>query len=509
MSFKNIKECLKNEYLFCLTGIILALLFYIYSRKYYEKTLILDGSNEKIVLLKLMLEMTIVLVVIVVLVCCKYDQWIAMTVMLIGIMFVYFQFCPNGMAPDERNHFLRAFEISRGSLISEHVDESGTGGNNLPQHLCEYGDKNVQIDPEVLEIYEFSNTSLYAPINYFPQALGIKITSVFTNKPALLFYGGRIANAIVNLLLCIGAFYFIPFGKKIIFTIIMFPMTLQEMVSMSSDGLTITISVFFLAYVLYLSYGSDEISKNELSVLWLLGFILSLCKIVYIVELGLIILIPNSKFKTNGNIFKIIYLFVGIIVNTIWLSISSGYLIEYNKGVNAKEQLKFIISHIYEYFIICVDTVFEKIMFWIQSMIGSSLGALNIPTWPGIWLIIAMLLVYEVSNSDIVKVRRKWDPFVLIGVFMLGMSLILTSLYVQWTPLKEPIVDGVQGRYFIPIIATFIFSMLMLKGDIEEKTKKGLSIKIESIREVKYWYIILWFCNSIVVLDVFGHYLER
>lgn len=30
--------------------------------------------------------------------------------------------------------------------------------------------------------------------------------------------------------------------------------------------------------------------------------------------------------------------------------------------------------------------------------------------------------------------------------------LIYTSLYVQWTPLQKPFINGVQARYFLPIL---------------------------------------------------------
>ena len=41
-----------------------------------------------------------------------------------------------------------------------------------------------------------------------------------------------------------------------------------------------------------------------------------------------------------------------------------------------------------------------------------------------------------------------------------GAALIFASLYVQWTAYKNPIIDGIQGRYFIPLLM-FLFIPLM------------------------------------------------
>ena len=37
-------------------------------------------------------------------------------------------------------------------------------------------------------------------------------------------------------------------------------------------------------------------------------------------------------------------------------------------------------------------------------------------------------------------------------IFITIIGLILTSLYVQWTSLKNPLIYGIQPRYFLPII---------------------------------------------------------
>jgi uncharacterized membrane protein len=37
-----------------------------------------------------------------------------------------------------------------------------------------------------------------------------------------------------------------------------------------------------------------------------------------------------------------------------------------------------------------------------------------------------------------------------LGIFLLSAGFIFTALYLYWTPAGNPLVLGVQGRYFLP-----------------------------------------------------------
>ena len=44
------------------------------------------------------------------------------------------------------------------------------------------------------------------------------------------------------------------------------------------------------------------------------------------------------------------------------------------------------------------------------------------------------------------------DKLIMYAIFLAGFALMLTSLYIQWTPYMADTVQGVQGRYFIPLL---------------------------------------------------------
>ncbi|WP_330577204.1 DUF2142 domain-containing protein [Blautia sp. LMAG:89] len=63
-----------------------------------------------------------------------------------------------------------------------------------------------RIDREKTQFYGFGNTALYAPTSYLPQAVGIRIADLFTDRPMVLAYAGRIAN-----MLMFGLLFSLPF----------------------------------------------------------------------------------------------------------------------------------------------------------------------------------------------------------------------------------------------------------------------------------------------------------
>ena len=52
-----------------------------------------------------------------------------------------------------------------------------------------------------------------------------------------------------------------------------------------------------------------------------------------------------------------------------------------------------------------------------------------------------------------------------VGIFL----LILTGLYLSWTLVGKDIIDGVQGRYFIPIAILPLLCLVIRRKNIEIK----------------------------------------
>lgn len=446
------------------------------------------------------------LLLIMVLVLFRINEILLMAGMLLALMFVFMRITPVGEVPDEYHHFYRAYEISQGSLVSRHLGDEGVGGNYLPSAIEEYENEMAEIDENDTKAVEFGNTALYAPVSYLPQVIGIKIADLFTDNVSDLFCAGRFANALTAFVLCVWALVMVPFGRKLLFIPMLFPLSLQEMISLSPDALTISLSMAFLAYILHLSYVSECVRKRDIIILALMGTVISLCKIVYVVLLLLVFMIPESKFKNRKHSYQVkLGLMAGaIIINLIWLAISAGYLVEFNEGVNSAEQVKYVLTHIPEFYATCVQTVITHFATRLPNMIGSNMGTLSITTTGTMWLMFIIFIVYEFCtvNDNPYKVH-KYDCLILIGVFLIGTALIFASLYVQWTPVGKDLIDGTQGRYFTPLMGCFAFFVMFMRQIKLRQQENAVAVQEYGT----YYYMLLGCFNLITVIDVIQYYI--
>lgn len=436
----------------------------------------------------------------------KVDEKKLMSGILAALGAVYFWMCPLGMAPDETNHFYRAYEVSCGGWASQHMGEDGVGGNYLPAALQDYHNPNAEIDTEDIAELHYGNTALYAPVSYLPQAVGIRIARMFTGNVVKIFYAGRLGGFLASMLLCLWAIYLMPFGKKILFLVMAFPMSMQEMASLAPDGFTIALSMAFLAYIFRIRCRKEAIGKKEMVLVGLMGIVIALCKIVYVVLLLLVFLLPREKFtgKKQAMLFQFGIPGAAFAMNLIWLKISAGYLIEFMPGVSSREQVKYVLGDLPNYCVVVMKTLWMWGVDWVQCMVGRLLGALNVEISGIVWMGLLVMFVYEVCNCRQMawKAGRK-DWMVFIFIFLSGSALICTSIYVQWTAVASDTIAGVQGRYFTPILPCL--AMAAVCGFHLREQKQG-EAKIYQVYG-SYFYMLLLMLHGITVLDVIHHYI--
>lgn len=381
---------------------------------------------------------------------------------------VYCFVIPFGRVPDEITHATRALDISYGHLFAE-ANETGEATMDFSKNLQDifsdenenYSDYKEDLNAEESTdsiTYKFSNMALYSPICHMAQAIGILCARIFGASLAIQLYAGRIANLLVALTLIYFAIKYIPFHKIFVIIIAFLPISFQEMASLSSDCLTIGISLFYISYILYLRFGKKQkLDKKDWAVLITSSIAISMSKIVYLPLCLLLFLIPDDK--VNGRkdkIIKVGILFVGVtVLNLLWLVYSSRFLIEYNIGVDSKRQVLFILKNPVEYTFIMIRTLNEYLQTWWLGLVGENLGVYGVSTVgiSYIWeFVLSALLIFNfVVNED----NKKIDNFTKITFaicFVCITVLIFTSLYVQFNKVENTQIIGIQPRYFIPLL---------------------------------------------------------
>jgi uncharacterized membrane protein len=92
--------------------------------------------------------------------------------------------------------------------------------------------------------------------------------------------------------------------------------------------------------------------------------------------------------------------------------------------------------------------------------------------------------VITLDNTDKID---NFDKGLMIFISISTIILMFTSLYIQWTAVAEKYIDGVQGRYFIPLMLplTIICNIKNINtGKISEK-------------------LLFWIVNIVILVNIY------
>lgn len=395
---------------------------------------------------------------------------------------------PLGRIPDEDDHAKKAMAISNGNLFSV-ADEEGNATDMFNSKLNELVSRTTSTYEEAWEKITLAETeeeiemkyntqALYAPICHTPQALGMLVARIFGGGITSQMYMARIFNFSFAIFLIYNAIKLMPYKKYLILCIATLPISFNILPTMSADALTLAMALFYIAYILHLKFNEDikEFSRKQKIILFISTLIISLCKIVYVPLCFLLLVLPKEKFTSmkKKNIFIIVTISLAAILNLTWLIYCSRFLIEFNAGVNSKEQVLYILTNPFEYFIILLRTINFHFNTYIAGLCGDALGLFCVKASEiYIYLCTIILFVLFFSNNEEEKIKFDLFTKIVFSVVFIGIVLLIyTSLYVQWTALKYPIINGVQARYFLPILLLTAIVFDNKKIIIKEKLNK-------------------------------------
>lgn len=447
----------------------------------------------------------------------KFEKLFVCTVLILGLAYVFV--IPMYRGHDEHAHFFKAYEISTGvfntPIINEHsittipsafFDVLHEDYNTEERYInATYYDDvirsaGVEVDEENTITVGGEYMAVYSPLPYIPQALTIRIMSLFTDNLLIIFYMTRIVNLLVSVFLLYLAIKIIPFGKNIIFFIAIIPTTLSQIASVSPDALTITSSILFVAYLLKLIFGKDKITIKNIITLAVIGTVLGLCKIVYVPLALLTLLIPKEKYnkKRDRVLMCVLAVALPIIANLAWLGVASTHLSLIDNNKSDAQKLN-ILSNPIEYLRICFYTLYHDFDLYLMQLFGGFMEHIEMVHvgWINVIAYIIILIIIVLFDKDIKdKLDKKMKITISIVLFII-CGLIYTSIYMQWSTLKNYYINGVQGRYFVELLLPF---MLVL-GQNKLVKESG---KINLVKVIAYSGVLL---NTVAILTAVITYI--
>lgn len=384
---------------------------------------------------------------------------------------------------DEHNHYYRIYEITEGTYktpVNKYV--GGKLPTSLAQTFIDGGGSNakikygsiekmhaIKLDQDNTKQYgvswnnQYSNTALYSPLSYTPHVIGFLVGKIIGMTPYAIGMLGRIANLITYSLLGYMALKVLPRFKMFYFAILLSPNMLQCAATLSADAFTNVIILLFIAYVYYLCASKDKINIKDEALLFVLSVFIALCKITYLPIVFAVLFIEKDKYKNNSSekiVFSLLTVFVATIISLLWMRSTNGiFEIFYPKS---ELQKAFIFGNIIEYGIIFLRTFavygmsFIECLFVGNTMYHSQLLMPGVISYSYVILVIYCLLGDRLKNEMTLGKRL---IIVVVGIAIIG--LISSAIYVQCTAqffeVASPIIQGIQGRYFIPVIMLLPF----------------------------------------------------
>ncbi|MGD0231712.1 MAG: DUF2142 domain-containing protein [Syntrophorhabdales bacterium] len=403
--------------------------------------------------------------------CMARPEWVFTILALAVGLYMVFVTGPF-QAPDEVNHFFRAYQIGEGRLLSTRVGQRVGGW--LPKDVActavSFDDvpfhPDRRIDTALLAallvkrpldggeriFVDFANTARYVPIVYLPQAAGIAIGRCFGLSVLAGTYVGRLLCLFCWMCLVWIAIRMTPVFKWVIVLVALMPMSLFLAASLSADPLINGTSILLTALVLRGAMGEGErVDLGTCIAIAGLCIILSSAKLVYAPLSALVAIIPSRRL--GGHTCKAAYcggvLAAGLAAAVLWgLETRKIYVDLY--GSDATLQLMLIRTSPGTF----AKALLNALSLYWWAMVKEFVGLLGwqdtrLPTW--IWKTYPWaLFMTAFLDSGEGRPVGTWQKAWLWGICLLGFLLIATAIYLTCTQPGAPVVEGIVGRYLIP-----------------------------------------------------------
>jgi uncharacterized membrane protein len=449
------------------------------------------------------------------------------TILVFGIITLVLS--PILVGCDEDEHLARTDLTSQG-IFFPHYEHIGQHNGYVVEHFVVDLDEKTRFKTIYSSVRDdqpihkapylteaaFAQNAFYA---YLPQGFGVFLAKELNlNNIWVLWLGG-----IMNLLMyaCVSSYAIkkTPILKVPMLMIACLPFAIYEATTVSSDAFINCFSLLLMAYFFSMyKTKPGSVGKENLIVFYVLVLLVGLIKPPLLFLACLTLVIPRKNYE-SPKYFK--YALLGIIlifiIGVLWnISYSMPNMRRSHRGPRAKElnidtflQLKFMLSSVKNFTLVMWDIVSKtwyvfKDLFrfcdW-QGKYGvyqSSILALIFTVYYGL-----MSFLYPIKY----KISRNKRLFVAF-VFLVPYVALFLIQYLTWTPVGSLRIQGVQGRYFIPLLILLPF-MLNINSEntrFGERIRKHITKqRLDNINLLTY-IVIIGLLSCLQILTVVLYY---
>ena len=423
----------------------------------------------------------------------SYEKNFLLIAGLLGFVLVFINPFPHAF--DESTHFFRTFMISQGDFHD--IWYHGLIGGNVSDNFNDFvfnedlTIKNVYKNPEKW-LTSFSNErefmsmpymSSVIPVNHSFAAIPVFLCRLFGLPAVFVILSGRIFTYLIYTMFCYYAIKKVKYYKSLFFILATLPTCLWLAGSFSTDPFIISASLLFSSICLrHLFDKKLKITVKEKAALIITSImILSVKYLIYLPVLLLIFMIPKDKFKKRERVLLYVIGTALVAVFLFWqiyLLKKFPFQEDRNGDVNVSRQISYVMGNLFAAARTFMRNFGDNIINYITAVsVFSSLHSLEM--FIGVVPLLGAVLETDKYVFENKKEKRKL-LIICFAVLVICIPLIMASLYAGFTPVGSDVIDGIQPRYFYPIIlfAMLPLSMINITNNMSQYKEK-LSIVME------------------------------
>lgn len=393
------------------------------------------------------------------------------------------------VAWDECFHFSESYKLSltggyyTDEIINKYCDDTKVWPLNMPQSVEEYTSLNEYLNENAdwlgekgVGEYHKSNSVRLTTLGYIVPSLGISAARLFKLDFSQMYFLGRLFNLIIYLALTFLAIRRLATCKWVMFAVALMPTPLMIATTYSRDSTMIACAFLGMSYIMSEFYESDKkISWKNYSIFLIFTGILCCIKAIYAPLLLIVWFLPRNKFKDKKTMYLMklgifVVCFVAFI-SFILPTVASDNVAGDSRGgaTSTTNQLSFLLSNPVFYTKVLLREIFNKAFdYSIGTGVMGEAGHIGMTT-QGIMTIAIIVFLIITDNREKRSELKLWQRGLVLLMIFGSASLIFTALYLSFTPVGNAGINGVQGRYFIPVLLPLylIISNNKIKNDIK------------------------------------------
>lgn len=417
----------------------------------------------------------------------KLERVFLVTALIIGCSYM-FVMTPLAI-PDEDFHYHSSYIVSNYIMCKDdklaatenHMDWSEVSLHyNVPSAYNRFSDSMILSKNEISNTIKIKDRyGLNYPVEFLPQAIGVTIGRLCHFSFCGVFYLGRLFNLLFYVFCAYLAIKKIPQFKEVMFSVALLPMAMHQAASFSYDSFINGMSFLLIALIVNKIISEEKFSRKDFIEILIVAVLLAPAKVIYFALIGLIFLVPKERYdrgKKEKMVTTTIIIVIGMLCIIAFMLPSLLGLIGQKTASNFLSgqetyTLAYVLDNPIRTIKIFAKTIVYRGSTYFLQGIGLALAGLSLRL-PLIIIVafIAQLFLCSLITNKFEYVfngkQKVWMAF--LSVCISGM--VLATLMLDWTPLDSKLIEGVQGRYFLPVLPLLLFilrnKLLVLTRDL-------------------------------------------